>query len=214
MAAAAIPETCPTLTDSVKKLAELVSDPDSDLPEDKLPGLDKLINDWYDDGVTVDQEEFARRILSVFKNSTVGETVGEVYEKELNKLLPSHKDAIENFVAGEIDLTSLGKTLAPTVPLIEDVQDSQIASTTNNVSASMGMQEELLSEKHPELVSQASNAEMVAPVSYEWTMASPNKLFVRAIVAKKQDREFISVRSSLQFMSKVLTSRYRQKQTT
>lgn len=57
--AAANPKTSsdvPTLKSSVQELGRLVGDPNSELPAAELPGLDKLIGDWYDEDINVSEE--------------------------------------------------------------------------------------------------------------------------------------------------------------
>ncbi|KAM5353643.1 hypothetical protein ACJ41O_000293 [Fusarium nematophilum] len=102
------PESLPTLTDSIQELGKLVEDPKSDLDEKELPGLDKLISDWYDEGTDVTKEDFARRILDVFRNSTHN----EVYDKVKSQLPEERALILEDFVDGKINAEDAGKLLA------------------------------------------------------------------------------------------------------
>ncbi|KAJ4207478.1 hypothetical protein NW767_002728 [Fusarium falciforme] len=102
------PEPIPTLQNSIKQLGQLVKDPESELDEKELPGLDKLIGDWYDDDTEVTKEAFARRILQVFRDSTHN----EVYDDVKSKLPGQRGTVLDKFVDGEITAKDAGALLA------------------------------------------------------------------------------------------------------
>ncbi|KAI1288717.1 hypothetical protein F5Y03DRAFT_379446 [Xylaria venustula] len=102
-----LPEPVPTLKESVLELGRLISDPQSDLPEEELPGLDKLIDDFYNEDVEVGEEEFTLRILQVFQQSTHS----EVYDHVLAQLPPNQQDALEAFVAEKLSAEETEKLL-------------------------------------------------------------------------------------------------------
>ncbi|KAG8527946.1 uncharacterized protein KY384_006862 [Bacidia gigantensis] len=98
--------TVPSLEESIKEIGRLVKEP-SDLDEAELPGLDVLINDWYDENVDVGEEEFMRRILGVFRNSSHN----EVYDEVLEQYEPSERRAINSFVAGQTTAEDAAKII-------------------------------------------------------------------------------------------------------
>lgn len=102
------PEPIPTLQDSIQQLGQLVKDPESELDEKELPGLDKLIGDWYDDDTEVTKEAFARRILQVFRDSTHK----EVYDDVKSKLPGQRGTVLDKFVDGDISAKDAGALLA------------------------------------------------------------------------------------------------------
>ncbi|UPL03342.1 hypothetical protein LCI18_014276 [Fusarium solani-melongenae] len=102
------PEPIPTLQDSIQQLGQLVKDPESELDEKELPGLDKLIGDWYDDDTEVTSEAFARRILQVFRDSTHN----EVYDDVKSKLPGQRGTVLDKFVDGDISAKDAGALLA------------------------------------------------------------------------------------------------------
>ena len=110
-------ESVPSLEESVKEIGRLVKEP-SDLDQAELPGLDGLIDDWYNENVTVDEEEFMRKILGVFKESTHR----EVYDHVVAQFSPSQQDAINDFVSGQIAAEDAAKVLVPQEPFIETVK--------------------------------------------------------------------------------------------
>ncbi|KAI9692203.1 MAG: hypothetical protein M1822_006433 [Bathelium mastoideum] len=101
-----MPGSIPSLQNRVQELGRLVKEP-SDLDEKELPDLDRLIDDWYDKDIDVSEEDFTRRILNVFKNSTHN----EVYHQVIDSLPSEHKDVINAFVAEETSAADAGKAL-------------------------------------------------------------------------------------------------------
>ncbi|ENH68064.1 hypothetical protein FOC1_g10001764 [Fusarium oxysporum f. sp. cubense race 1] len=101
-------EFIPTLQDAVQGLGKLVEDPTSDLDEKELPGLDKLITDWYDEATDVSNEEFTRRILEVFRDSTHN----EVYKNVKGQLPPQKELIFDKFVDGNITAEDAGELIA------------------------------------------------------------------------------------------------------
>lgn len=102
------PEPIPTLQDSIQELGQLVKDPKSELDEKELPGLDKLIGDWFDDDTEVTKEAFARRILQVFRDSTHS----EVYDDVKSNLPGQRGTVLDKFVDGDISAKDAGALLA------------------------------------------------------------------------------------------------------
>ncbi|KAJ8128011.1 hypothetical protein O1611_g5625 [Lasiodiplodia mahajangana] len=106
-------ESVPTLQRSMQELARRLQDPNSDLPEQELPGLYELIDDWYSENSSVTQEDFARRILEVFKNSTHN----EVYARALQQLPEIVQSVIGDFVAQKKTAEEASKFLAHRTPM-------------------------------------------------------------------------------------------------
>ena len=102
------PKSIPSLEDSIKEIGRLVKEP-SDLDEAELPGLDVLINDWYDTNVDVDEGDFMRRILGVFQNSIHKEAYGDV----VNQLTQPQQDAVSAFISGDATAEDAAETLLP-----------------------------------------------------------------------------------------------------
>ncbi|KAI3322294.1 hypothetical protein HD806DRAFT_545422 [Xylariaceae sp. AK1471] len=102
-----------TLQGYVQELGKLIEDPTSNLPEEELPGLDKLIKDWFDKDIEVSEEEFAIKILEVFKKSTHN----EVYEQVLSQLPSQQKDAVEAFLDGSISAELADICLTQGIPI-------------------------------------------------------------------------------------------------
>lgn len=101
-------EFIPTLQDVVQGLGKLVEDPTSDLDEKELPGLDELITDWYDEATDVSNEEFTRRILEVFRDSTHN----QVYKNVKGQLPPQKELIFDKFVDGNITAEDAGELIA------------------------------------------------------------------------------------------------------
>ena len=101
-----MPNSVPSLRDRVQELGRLVKEP-SDLDEKELPDLDRLIDDWYDSNIDVSEEQFTRRILNVFKNSTHN----EVYDQIMESLPSEYKHVINAFVAEKTSATDAGKAI-------------------------------------------------------------------------------------------------------
>ena len=99
----------PTLKASIKEISSLVKEPTSDLDEAELPGLDRLIDDWYDPEVPVDEGEFMRRILGVFRESTHQEAFNNV----VGELPKPQQDAISSFISGDSTAEDVAKNFWP-----------------------------------------------------------------------------------------------------
>lgn len=85
-------DNCTSLTDSILSLREKVNG-------DELPGFTDLITDWFDPKVDVDQEQFARRFLHVFKSSDKDFT----YEKIIGDYDDELQGIFNDFVDGKIN---------------------------------------------------------------------------------------------------------------
>ena len=109
-----LPKSVPSLEDSIKEIGRLVKEP-SDLDEAELPGLDVLIDDWYDTNVDVDEGDFMRRILGVFQNSIHKEAYGDV----VNQLTQPQQDAVSAFISGDTTAEDAAETLLPQEASVE-----------------------------------------------------------------------------------------------
>ena len=136
-----VPETrLPSLEDSIKELGERIKDPSSDLPAEELPGLDKLIDDWYDEKTYVSEEAFARRILQVFQNSNHNEVYKDVVDK-----LPSevHKTTLEDFVSGRITAEDAGKALALEAPTVQTHTEELLSEAAPLMSSTLSLSKQV-----------------------------------------------------------------------
>ena len=103
-----LPKSIPSLEESIKEIGRLVREP-SDLDEAELPGLDVLIDDWYDVNVDVGEEDFMRRILGVFQKPTHK----DAYDDVVNQLTQPQQDAVSAFISGDATAEDAAKTLLP-----------------------------------------------------------------------------------------------------
>jgi len=84
-------ESTTTVTDCILGLRHKIND-------DELPGLTDLINDWFDPKVDVDEEQFVRRFLHVFKQSDKDFT----YEKIIDDYDGEVQNVFNDFVDGKV----------------------------------------------------------------------------------------------------------------
>lgn len=143
-----------TLEDSIKHIGFLVSDKDSKLDEAELPGLDRLTDDWFDPKVNVEEEEFMRRILGVFQESTHK----EVFHNVVGELPKPQQDALHSFIAGNSTAKDAAKEFLPhAAPMA-----SSAALTANNEVhiQSFASRPSLFSKKSPIKVRTFSRAQM------------------------------------------------------
>lgn len=69
------------------------------IDSDELPGLTSLIDDWFDPDVPVNEEQFVRRFLHAFKQSSKDFT----YEKILGDYDDDVQGIFNDFVDGKLD---------------------------------------------------------------------------------------------------------------
>jgi hypothetical protein len=91
-----------SVTDSILDLKEKIDDKE-------LPGLAGLIDDWFDPGVDVDEEQFVRRFLHVFKQSDQDFT----YEKILGDYEDDIQSIFNDFVDSKIDAREAARRYYP-----------------------------------------------------------------------------------------------------
>lgn len=112
-----LPESAPSLEYSIKEIGRFVNEP-SHLDDAELPGLDRLVDDWFNNEVNVSEEEFLCRILAVFKDSTHK----EVYHHVVDKFSPSQQDIINAFASGNIAAEDATEVLVPQETSVETAQ--------------------------------------------------------------------------------------------
>lgn len=121
------------------------------MAQEELPKLDELIEDWYDDDKDVTREEFARRILQVFRDSSHD----EVYQDILSTFPGEEKQILEQFIEGDIGAKEAGENFAklqgtasePPEPENQPSQMSWAENSTNSMK-SFSMQEEVTQRKY------------------------------------------------------------------
>jgi len=79
------------------------------IDDQELPGLRKLIDDWFDPKTDVDEEQFARRFLHVFKQSDEDFT----YEKVIGDYDEGEQEIFNDFVDGKITAEEAAKRYSP-----------------------------------------------------------------------------------------------------
>lgn len=87
-----------SVTDCILGLREKINDKE-------LPGLTKLIDDWFDPHVDVNSEQFLRRFLHVFKESDQDFT----YEKIVGDYDDELQGVFNDFVDGKINADEAGQ---------------------------------------------------------------------------------------------------------
>ncbi|KAI1626658.1 hypothetical protein EDD37DRAFT_620248 [Exophiala viscosa] len=95
-------ESTTTVTDCILGLRHKIND-------DELPGLTNLIDDWFDPKVDVDEEQFVRRFLHVFKQSGKDFT----YEKIIGDYDGEVQSIFNDFVDNKINAQEASQRYRP-----------------------------------------------------------------------------------------------------
>lgn len=95
-------ESTTSVTDCILGLRHKIND-------DELPGLKSLIEDWFDPKVDVDEEQFVRRFLHVFKQSDKDFT----YEKIVGDYDDDVQGIFNDFVDGRINAHEAAQRYRP-----------------------------------------------------------------------------------------------------
>jgi hypothetical protein len=91
-------DDCNTVTDCILGLKDRID-------EKGLPGFSSLIDDWFDPNVPVNEEQFIRRFLHVFKQSDQDFT----YEKIVGDYDDELQAVFNDFVDGKVDADEAGQ---------------------------------------------------------------------------------------------------------
>ena len=95
--------------DSITSVTECILGLRDKIDDNALPGLAPLIDDCFDPNVEVDEEQFVRRFLHVFKQSDQDDT----YEKIISDYDPEAQEIFNDFVDGKIDAHEAGQRYHP-----------------------------------------------------------------------------------------------------
>lgn len=95
--------------DSITSVTDCILGLREKIDSKALPGFTELINDWFDPDVEVNQEQFFRRFLHVFKQTDQDST----YEKILGDYDPQVQNIFNDFVDGKINAQEAGERYHP-----------------------------------------------------------------------------------------------------
>ena len=91
--------------DSITSITDCILGLKEKIDSKELPGFAELINDWFAPDVDVDQEQFVRRFLRVFKQSDQDFT----YEKIIGDYDDDLQEIFNDFVDGKIAAHEAGQ---------------------------------------------------------------------------------------------------------
>lgn len=118
--------------DRINDIAESLSK-DETFSTEEVPGLKSLLDDYIAPDVEVDNVDFVRRLLQVFKDSKTDDT----YQDLLAKHTDDEKEKIAAFVAGgDPSKISQDFEMGPSYGCREELKTLQEAPTVVHVSAS------------------------------------------------------------------------------
>ena len=91
--------------DSITSVTDCILGLRQKIDDKELPGLTRLIDDWFDPEVDVNSEQFLRRFLHIFKQSDQDFT----YEKLVGDYDDQLQEVFNDFVDGKIDANEAGQ---------------------------------------------------------------------------------------------------------
>ena len=107
----------PPIEDRLHNIIGTINDDEE--VEKALPGLAGLLESYVESKGSIDQEDFARRLLLVFKESP-----DQTYENTLNNYDPDERKALQNFVDGmSLKEATIELPLGPTLGARQEAQD-------------------------------------------------------------------------------------------
>lgn len=95
--------------DSIESVTECILGLKKNVDDKDLPGFGSLIDDWFDPKTSVDEEQFVRRFLQVFKQSDKDFT----YEDILKGYDDDIQGIVNDFVDGKIDGQGAAERYSP-----------------------------------------------------------------------------------------------------
>lgn len=118
--------------DRISHIAESLSK-DEAFSQKEVPGLKSLLDDYIDPAVAVDNVDFVRRLLQVFRDSTTDDT----YQDLLAKHTEDEQQKIADFVAGgDPSKISEDFQLGPSHGCREELKKLQDAHTVVHIASS------------------------------------------------------------------------------
>lgn len=95
--------------DSITSITECILGLKERADEKELPGFGGLIDDWFNPDIQVDEEQFVRRFLRVFKQSDLDHTYEDIlkgYDDEVQAI-------VNQFVDGDLDASQAAERYTP-----------------------------------------------------------------------------------------------------
>lgn len=120
----------PSIDTRIETIAQRLANTEENFRQQRMPGLQAVLNDYIDPNIDTDTITFHRGLLQVFKKSQ-----DSTYEQILNQHTFEEQKKIESFVAGEkIENVGRGFFMGPSIGCRQEIERLHQAESILHIS--------------------------------------------------------------------------------